>query len=136
MTGRPPAATTLPICSVLSPRSTRANQDHAPLGSQFLQKTPAEGRGESALSRLALVRLTGPAAPSAASSLSIHARSHADARWPSHPGHGRDLVELVPIQSGKFIHLEQPVFHQAGEDEQESCEAEIEATFYFVALNA
>ena len=136
MTGQPPAAAALPICSISSPRSTRANQDHAPLGSQFLQKNPADGWGESALSRLALVRLTGPAAPSAVSSPSIHERNHADARWPSHAGHGHDLVELVPIQPLKFIHLEQPVFHQAGEDEQESGKAEIEATFYFVALNA
>lgn len=54
----------------------------------------------------------------------------------SHAGHGRDLAELVPIQPVKFIHLKQPVFHQAGENEQESCKTEIEATFYFVALNA
>jgi len=54
----------------------------------------------------------------------------------SHAGHGRDLAELVPIQPVKFIHLEQAVFHQAGEDEQKSCKTEIETTFYFVALNA
>ena len=54
----------------------------------------------------------------------------------SHAGHGRDLAELVPIQPVKFIHLEQAVFHEAGEDEQKSCKTEIEATFYFVALNA
>lgn len=137
MTGRPPAATTLPICST-SPRTAPQRTGTTPLRGKPI---PAENPSR---------RLGGidpePSGPGGAdgargsigSQLAQHppARSHANARWPSHAGHGRDLVELVPIQPIKFIHLKQPIFHQAGEDKQESCKTEIEATFDFVALNA